>query len=407
MSKKTIKDDKSLTDMVLSEKFDLTIGLENDLDLEIFTKDKIKELSIRMMPLIVQMNNFGKSQTQEMDKWNVMRESPTNAMGNCLAQIEKKRNALGENIFKLRKKRNDVEKIKLKLEGLKLRDNLTPRDKLNMERMRIELEEASYHFGTAKIYIDGCLKGISTYVSLYEKIAKDNDLDNFDEKDLERQELEHHTKTAIKQAFQSFTSNGLISQGNTEYLLQQGLNPSRVLGQFVKWRDGDVDHEETIKARVQVEAENLKVRDGILQRVENKKLMRRIEEDPEQEKNPAIIKEVEIINKEILSKTKDKNVVFVFKEEPHKNDIGVESIYELFDKIYEENLSNGSYQSVALRYGFDTLPFDDALRLNKDRDQLRLAEAEERAKKEDNKLLDGMLEERTEQIVGGRGIILQ
>jgi len=127
----------------------------------------------------------------------------------CLAQIEAKRLAVKSAAAKL-------EDLKIKLE-------------------EVNLHSREYQFATSEIsdqmlYIEGALKEIGIFQDAYKQIQKNNDIpDNWDEKDFEDSEIEHHIRTVFKQGLRDLISSSRVSPGTIEYFEQLGIHPVSAL----------------------------------------------------------------------------------------------------------------------------------------------------------------------------------
>ena len=101
----------------------------------------------------------------------------------------------------------------------------------------IKVEETEYAMQASKVYIDGALKEIAVLQEAYLEIQKNHNIpDDWDEKDAEMDEIQHHLRQAIRQSHRDMTLSGTISQGNAEYLEQYGVHlqvATKVIGDYI------------------------------------------------------------------------------------------------------------------------------------------------------------------------------
>jgi|GEM_PF-2642967 len=182
---------------------------------------------------------FGKRNSQAMSKLmtiSMLSQSPLRRLRQCLAEIEKKRAALKENIFDL--KRDQIELRRIQASGGGPDENVFVK-----ELRQIDMEELSSRISDRSIYIEGALKAIGAFQDAYDEIkAAYNIPDNWDEKDFEEAEIEHHIKMAILHAVRDVEVTGRIGMGTHEYLEQFGMNPHTVyikVRQFLHCQEED------------------------------------------------------------------------------------------------------------------------------------------------------------------------
>jgi len=92
-----------------------------------------------------------------------------------------------------------------------------------------------------KDYIDGAFKEIATFQCAYDEIRESHNIpDDWDERDAEEAEIDHHIKQAFRQAHREMVSTGVIGVGNMEYLEQYGIHiqtATRIIRDYIVSED--------------------------------------------------------------------------------------------------------------------------------------------------------------------------
>lgn len=195
----------------------------------IFTQKKLEKLSGQLQEFQRAKKSFGKSQSQWMDI-NLILSKPTSIRNarQALAHIERSYSAIKEAEFKIKKLKLDKKLKQAKLADFNEIKGEDFIDRINKEKLQVEIEEIDYQIETAAYYFEGALKTVQTYIDAYESLCKSKNVEGFDELDFEKEEEEYHIKTALTQSIRSVRRWGTIDEGNQEYLEQCGLNPSAI-----------------------------------------------------------------------------------------------------------------------------------------------------------------------------------
>jgi hypothetical protein len=176
------------------------------------TDDKLAVISANMVEMDRANHTAGRSQTQttnQLMSLTMLSVSPYRMMRQCLSQIERKRTALEGVYFKLQKKKLKIAKWREKGDELSL----------------IKADEAEHKVYRQKDYIDGALKEIGVFQQSYDEIRKAHNIpENWDERDAEEAEIDHHIKQAFRQAHRNMVDSNVIGAGNAEYLEQYGIH---------------------------------------------------------------------------------------------------------------------------------------------------------------------------------------
>jgi hypothetical protein len=180
--------------------------------LSTITEEKLAVISEKMVAIDRANHTAGRSQTQttnQLMSLTMLTDSPYRRLRQCLAQIEKKRMALEEAYFGMQKK-----KAMIKIWYDK-------GDELSV----IRAKKAESGMIRQKDYIDAAFKEIATFQCAYDEIREAHNIpENWDEKDAEIAEIDHHIKQAFRQAHRDMVGNGKINMGNMEYLEQYGIH---------------------------------------------------------------------------------------------------------------------------------------------------------------------------------------
>ena len=188
------------------------------------TDEKLAIISEKMVAIDRANNTAGRSNTQTTNQLmtlTMMTDSPYRRLRQCLAQIEKKRNALDESYFKMKKKKVQIKQWYEKGDEMSV----------------LKAQEAEHNIARTKGYIDGAFKEIATFQCAYDEIIESNNIPNdWDERDAEEAEIDHHIKQAFRQAHRDMVGTNHISSGNMEYLEQYGIHiqtATRVIGDYI------------------------------------------------------------------------------------------------------------------------------------------------------------------------------
>ena len=221
---KIVKFDKNTTDEHKSH-----LALQESVGgLATITDEKLAIISQKMVAIDRANNTAGRSNTQTTNQLmtlTMMTDSPYRRLRQCLAQIEKKRQALDEAYWKMKKKQVQIKAWYEK------------GDEMSVLRAR----EAEHGMMRNKNYIDGAFKEIATFQCAYDEIRQAHNIpDNWDERDAEEAEIDHHIKQAFRQAHREMVGTGHITSGNMEYLEQYGIHiqtATRVIADYIATED--------------------------------------------------------------------------------------------------------------------------------------------------------------------------
>ena len=192
------------------------------------TDEKLAIISQKMVAIDRANNTAGRSETQTTNQLmtlTMLTDSPYRRLRQCLAQIEKKRGALDEQYFRMKKKQVLIKQWYEKGDEMSV----------------LKAQEAEHGIMRSKNYIDGAFKEIATFQCAYDEIREAHNIpDNWDERDAEEEEIDHHIKQAFRQAHREMVGTGCITSGNMEYLEQYGVHiqtATRLIADYIASED--------------------------------------------------------------------------------------------------------------------------------------------------------------------------
>ena len=192
------------------------------------TDEKLAVIAEKMVEIDRVNHTAGRSQTQttnQLMSLTMMTDSPYRRLRQCMSQIERKRTALEESYFKMQKKQ-----LQIKLWYEK-----------GDEMSVIRAKEAESGMIRQKDYIDAAFKEIATFQCAYDEIRESHNIpENWDEKDAELAEIDHHIKQAFRQAHRDMVNTGRIGLGNMEYLEQYGIHiqtATKIIADYITSED--------------------------------------------------------------------------------------------------------------------------------------------------------------------------
>ena len=192
------------------------------------TDEKLEIISKKMVAIDRANNTAGRSETQTTNQLmtlTMLTDSPYRRLRQCLAQIEKKRGALDETYFRMKKKQVLIKQWYEKGDEMSV----------------LKAQEAEHGLMRSKNYIDGAFKEIATFQCAYDEIREAHNIpENWDERDAEEAEIDHHIKQAFRQAHREMVGSGCITSGNMEYLEQYGIHiqtATRLIADYIASED--------------------------------------------------------------------------------------------------------------------------------------------------------------------------
>lgn len=215
---------------------------EKEFKMITMTPQMLEHLGNQMLEVNRATNAFGKTQSQFMNNvMTVSAHSPIRNLRQILAEVERRRQALKENTYKIKKQMIDKMEITENISKLISEDN-EDKNKYKIARLQIKLEEIESGILDARLYIEGALKTIYSYMQAYDDIKKAHNVpDNWDEKTFEEAEEHYHITKAFEQAHADVLATGRITQGNHEYFRQCGINPQNAQNDLLTYMSYEQD----------------------------------------------------------------------------------------------------------------------------------------------------------------------
>lgn len=185
--------------------------------------DKLQKIADRMVDIDRATKSFGKSNTQTTSKLMSLTMlspagTPYQQIKQILAQIERKRTAIKESYIKIKRQKVELKKLE--------RDLSNTEDELDREDILIDIEETLSNISDSILYLEGALKEVGQYQTVYDEIRNSNNIpEDWDELDMELAEIEHHIKNAFRLGLRDIINHNSLGMGTLEYLEQYGINP--------------------------------------------------------------------------------------------------------------------------------------------------------------------------------------
>lgn len=182
-------------------------------DLAVIDSKIMARISGRMKEIDRANNALCKKNTQatsQLMTLTMMCDAPYRRLRQVLAQIEKKRNAIEDAVFKMRKQKIHIKRLREKGDELSL----------------LKSDEFDNGFNRSKKYLEAALKELATYQDVYDEIKKSHNIpDDWDELNLEQEEIENHIRMAFRNGVRDIMGKSTLGAGTLEYLEQFGIHP--------------------------------------------------------------------------------------------------------------------------------------------------------------------------------------
>jgi len=197
---------------------------------------RMTEISQRMDEINRGLNAFGKTNTQFCSLSLTLSEAtPERNIRQIHAQLETKRGALSESQFRLLKQQNDLKRKMLRRQEIMdapvgKGGKYTSEDykELDIERINIDIEEIKSKMVDGRVHIEQAIKEIGMYQDAYDDIVEHFGLEDWDEIDMEKADVDYNLRRCFYQSLRSCRQVGYINEPNQEWLEQLGINPSFV-----------------------------------------------------------------------------------------------------------------------------------------------------------------------------------
>lgn len=204
---------------------------------------RMHEIAERMTEINRGLNAFSKTNTQLVSLGLTLSEAtPERNIRQIHAQIESKRGALSESQFRLLKQQNDLKRKLLRRDEILAAEvgegtKYTSEDyrQLDVERVDIDIAEIKAKMVDGRVHVEQAIKEIGMYQDAYDDIVEANDLQDWDEVDMEVADITYNLKRCFYQSLRSCRQVHHINEPNQEWLEQMGINPSFVQHEMMQF----------------------------------------------------------------------------------------------------------------------------------------------------------------------------
>lgn len=177
-------------------------------------ENKMKLIESRMGEIDRSLRHFAKRNTQIDLKLRTLTMLSTGApyrtLRQIIVQIETKRSALSDSYFKILRWEEIINR---------LRDSDDKLDKIKCAKYQVGINASS-------AFIEATLKDIGMLQTAYEEIVEHHNLpENWNELDMEKEEIAHHIKGAFRNGLRDMLCNARIGMGTVEWFEQFGISP--------------------------------------------------------------------------------------------------------------------------------------------------------------------------------------
>jgi len=219
----------------------------------VFDESKLATIAERMPEINRATRALGRKNTQTTNRLMTLTMlngiSPMRIVRQCLSEIENRRQAIKENRFKiaenyvkLNKIKYEITKIENKLNELaesilKATQNNNTQELdifedtrtnllFDLDLKKIKMEKLITSLHDTMLYLEGALKDVASFQASYLQICKNKGIpENWDEKDLEAAEVQHHVQMGFLLLLRDLLTGGRIGMATAEYLQQFGIHP--------------------------------------------------------------------------------------------------------------------------------------------------------------------------------------
>jgi hypothetical protein len=250
----------------------ITRAGNEDFSLVSIDDEKMQEIAKRMDEVNRGLNAFAKTNTQLVSLGLTLSEAtPSRNIRQIHAQIESKRAALSESQFRLLKQQNDLKRKLLRrreIENAEVGEGKKyPTEEykqLDLERIDIDISEIKARMVDGRVHIEQAIKEIGMYQDALDDIVNAFNLQNWDEIDMEKADLEYNLKRCFYQSLRSCRQMGYINEPNQEWLEQMGINPSFVQREMLMFLEEERKVMDEIIKKEEGFADNLDVVDNFI-----------------------------------------------------------------------------------------------------------------------------------------------
>lgn len=208
-----------------------------DKPLKVIDTEKMNYITEKTQEINEKIYNFSKQNTQISHKLMSLTllfpaDSVYRQLQQIAAQIEKTQQALLENIGKLKESQIELEQLNIKIEKIEkqLEEETDEHEKrileLEIDKLCFQKQQKQVGIANSFSYVEGAIKSIGYLTEAYEEIKKNKNVpDDWDEYDVEKEEIRTNIKNAFRNLLRDFLSAGRINVATAEYMEQLGISP--------------------------------------------------------------------------------------------------------------------------------------------------------------------------------------
>jgi phosphopantetheinyl transferase (holo-ACP synthase) len=205
--------------------------------LKVIDAEKMNYITEKTQEINEKIYNFSKQNTQISHKLISLTllfpaDSVYRQLQQIAAQIEKTQQALLENIGKLKENQIELEQLNIKIKKIEkqLEEETDEHEKrileLEIDKLCFQKQQKQVGIANSFSYVEGAIKSIGYLTEAYEEIKKNKNVpDDWDEYDVEKEEIKTNIKNAFRNLLRDFLSAGRINVATAEYLEQMGISP--------------------------------------------------------------------------------------------------------------------------------------------------------------------------------------
>jgi len=202
---------------------------------KVIDNDKLEKISEMLEPVNEKIHFLANRDTQTTRKLMTLQMlqpagSTYRVLRQVLAQIEDRQGAISENYGRMKQTYAEILKLQKQLEN----------EDDPLERMLLEgmIEEKKAGLANSIAYLENAIKEVGYLLDAYEQIKESKNIpDEWDEEDVEREEIKAHIRSAFRNAVRDILVHGRIGMGTVEYMEQFGISPLEAFHHASKYID--------------------------------------------------------------------------------------------------------------------------------------------------------------------------
>jgi len=189
----------------------------------VINNEKLRRISQELKAANAKIQFLSSGDTQTTRKLMTLQmlqtaDSTYRVLRQILATIERRQQAIAEAYAKLKQQYGKILKLQIAIE-----ETDDDSERLILEG-RIEQQRAG--LANTISYLENAIKEVGSLTDAYRQILKNKNIsEDWDEQDLEQDEIKAHIRSAFRNAIRDFLVHNAIGMGTCEYLEQFGISP--------------------------------------------------------------------------------------------------------------------------------------------------------------------------------------